>query len=278
MTSPSRPLTLLDKDTVLEGLFASWDDIDRLIGTLPEESWTAATPLPGWCVVDVVAHIVGTESMLQGVPTPEADVSGLDHVRNPIGEMNECWIRSLRGETSATVLERYRRITAERRAVLSAMADDEWNAQSFTPAGPDSYGRFMRIRTFDCWMHEQDIRDALSQPPTDADLRGPAAALALDEMTTSMGFVVGKKGGAPEGSRVAIELTGPLDRVIRVAVDGRAAVVDDFGGADPTTVIRVDGLQFTKLAGGRASASAEIEYAGDAELGRRIVENLAYVI
>ncbi|MCP9274565.1 maleylpyruvate isomerase family mycothiol-dependent enzyme [Mycolicibacterium arenosum] len=278
MTSPSRPLTLLDKATVLDGLFASWDDIDRLLGALPEESWTAATPLPGWCVGDVVAHIIGTESMLQGVPTPEGDVSGLDHVRNPIGEMNECWIRSMRGESTAAVLERYRGITAERRAVLSAMGDDEWNAQSVTPAGPDTYGRFMRIRTFDCWMHEQDIRDALSQPPTDADLRGPAAGLALDEMTTSMGFVVGKKGGAPEGSRVAIELTGPLDRVIRDAVDGRAAVVDDFGGAEPTTVIRLDGLQFTKLAGGRASASAEVEYAGDAEVGRRIVDNLAYVI
>lgn len=253
-----------------------WEDIERLVADMSDDHWAAPTPLPGWCVGDVVAHIIGTESMLQGVPTPEVDVAGLDHVRNPIGEMNESWIRSLRGESAADVLERYRRVTAERREVLSAMAEDAWNAQGFTPAGLDSYGRFMRIRTFDCWMHEQDIRDAVARPPSDAELATPAAVLALDEMAASMGFVVGKKGGAPEGARVAIELTGVLSRTIRVTVDGRAAVVDDFGGADATTVIRLDGLQFTKLAGGRASAS--VEYSGDGELGRRIVANLAYVI
>lgn len=255
-----------------------WEDIERLVADVSDDAWAAATPLPGWCVRDVVAHIIGTESMLQGAPTPDADIAGLDHVRNPIGEMNERWIRSLSGLSTAEVLDRYRRITAERRAVLAAMGEDDWNAQGFTPAGQDSYGRFMRIRTFDCWMHEQDIRDGLSQPPSEDDLASPAAGLSLDEMTASMGFVVGKKGGAPEGARVAIELTGRLSRVIRVAVNGRAAVVDDFGGADPTAVIRLDGLEFTRLAGGRASASASIEYSGDAELGRRVVANLAYVI
>jgi hypothetical protein len=30
--------------------------------------------LPGWCVHDVVAHLIGVESMLEGVATPEADI------------------------------------------------------------------------------------------------------------------------------------------------------------------------------------------------------------
>ena len=161
---------------------------------------------------DVVAHVIGTESMLLGIPIPESDVdvTTLDHVRNPIGEMNECWIRHLSGETGADVLDRFRSVTAERRAVLTAMSDDDWNAPTMTPAGPDSYGRFMRIRIFDCWMHEQDIREALSRPSSDAELDGPAARHALDEMAASMGFVVGKLGKAPDGARVDLELTGPL--------------------------------------------------------------------
>lgn len=96
-----------------------------------------------------------------------------------------------------------------------------------------------------------------------------------------MGFVVGKLGRAPDGARVLIELTGPSARAIRVAVDGRAAVVEDFGGAAPTVTIRLDGLQFTRLCGGRPMTSARpqgIEYEDDAETGARIVENLAYVI
>jgi uncharacterized protein (TIGR03083 family) len=283
VSSPTRPVTVLAKSDVLAGLFASWDDIDRLIADLPDTRWTSPTPLPGWCVHDVVAHVIGTESMLLGIPTPDADidVSTLSHVRNPIGVMNECWVRHLSGETAADAVKRFRDVTAKRREVLAAMTDDEWNAPTVTPAGPESYGRFMRIRVFDCWLHELDIREALSRPSSDDDLDSPAARLALDEMAVSMGFVVGKLGKAPDGSRVALELTGPLARTIRVAVDGRAAVVDDFGEAEPTTTIRLDGLQFTRLGGGRPMTTARsttIEFDGDAQVGQRIVDNLAYVM
>ena len=277
-----RARTLLDKSEVLAALFSSWDVVDQLLTDVPDATWTSPTPLPGWCVHDVVAHVIGTEAMLAGIPTPEpdVDVSTLDHVRNPIGVMNECWVRHLGGETAADVLRRFRDVTAERREALTAMSDDDWNAVTATPAGPDSYGRFMRVRIFDCWMHEQDIREAWSLPSSDTDLETSTARLALDEMVTSMGFVVGKLGKAPDGSRVAIELTGPLRRMIRVAVDGRAKLVDDFDAA-PTTTIRLDGLQFTRLAGGRPMATARptaIDFVGDAEVGRRIVDHLAYVI
>jgi len=195
--------------------------------------------------------------------------------------MNEPWVRSLRGESGAELLARFRDVTARRRTALSAMAIEDWNAPTQTPAGPDSYGRFMRIRVFDCWMHEQDIRAALDRAPSAAQSSGADACVSLDEMAASMSFVVGKKGQAPDGSRVLLKLTGPLSREIRVAVDGRAALVEDFGGAEPTTVVTLDGLQFTRLAGGRDLVSyrpADVEYSGDAVVGARIVENLAYVI
>jgi uncharacterized protein (TIGR03083 family) len=282
VTSPARPATHLEKSDVLGGLFASWDAIDGLVSGLPDARWQSPTPLPGWCVHDVVAHVTGTESMLAGIatPQPDIDVAGLDHVRNAVGEMNECWVRHLRGETCAEVLQRFRDVTAGRRSMLTKMIDEAWHALTMTPAGADSYGRFMRIRTFDCWMHEQDIRQALSRPPSDADLEGPDARLALDEIVASIGFVVGKLGGAPDGARVELALTGPLSRTIRVAVDGRAAVVDDFDGAAPTTVLRLDGLQFTRLCGGRPMGTdrpSGVEFDGDAEVGRRIVDHLAYV-
>ena len=161
------------------------------------------------------------------------------------------------------------------------MADDDWNQITATPAGPDTYGRFMRVRVFDCWMHEHDIRDALRRPAADADLDGPASRLALDEVAASMGFVVGKLGGAPDGSRVSIELTGPLQRTMNVAVEGRGRVVEDFGDAEPTATIRLDGLLFTRLAGGRTTLAQHpdaVSYGGDQAVGQRIVEHLNYVI
>ena len=193
--------------------------------------------------------------------------------------MNERWVRKLRGVSPAELLERFRATTAKRREELTGISDADWNQITATPAGPDTYGRFMRVRTFDCWMHLQDIRDALDQPAESP--AGPASRLALDEMAASMGFVVGKLGGAPDGSRVAIELTGPLARTINVAVEGRGRVVNDFGGQEPTATITMDGLLFTRLAGGRtrpAEHADAVRYSGDEEVGKRVVEHLNYVI
>jgi uncharacterized protein (TIGR03083 family) len=276
-------ITTLDKSVVLPGLFADWDSIDALLDGLPESGWQAATPLPGWCVRAVVSHIIGTESFLEGIapPQPDIDVKALEHVRNDIGAMNECWVRHLSGESGSSVLERYRALTGKRREVLRSMSDDDWNAPTPTPAGMDSYGRFMRIRVFDCWMHEQDIRMALQRPSSDDELDGPALRLSLDEIAATMGFVVGKLAKAPDGSRVQFDLTGPLPRSIRVSMDGRAQVVDDFGGLGPTATIRLDALQFTRLAGGRPMCPAraqDIELGGDKDLAAHIVERLNFVI
>jgi uncharacterized protein (TIGR03083 family) len=281
MSSPSRPVTELDKSDVLSGLFGTWGSLDQLLTGLSERQWWMPTPLPGWSVHNVVAHIIGTESVLHGISTPDADidVSTLAHVRNDVGVANECWIRHLSAESGADLHQRFRTLTADRRKRLTEMSVGDWNAPTLTPVGPDSYGRFMRVRVFDCWMHEHDIRDALDEPASDADLTGPAARLTLDEMVTSMGYVVGKLGKAPDGSRVAIELTGPLARTIRVAVDGRAQLVDDFGGQQPTATIRLDGVLFTRLAGGRADTSAGgVQLSGDQEVASRIVEHLNYTI
>lgn len=282
MANSERPRTVLAKGEVLKGLFASWDSLDILLSGLTDEQWLTPTALPGWTVRAVVSHIAGTELMLAGEPNPDVDISGREYVHNEIGALNERWIEHLSSKTPAELLETFRDITERRRAALTAMSDEEWNAVGFTPAGPDSYGRFMRVRVFDCWMHEQDIRDALRMPADEDDLGRADTRLALDEMAPSMPFVVGKKGKAPDGARVMIALTGPVSRVIRVAVnDGRAALVEDFGSDEPTAIIGMDGLQFTRLAGGRpmlADRSKGIDLGGDEELGNRIVENLAYVI
>jgi uncharacterized protein (TIGR03083 family) len=279
----TRSVTTLDKPDVLNGLFTVWDSIDALLAGVPETEWRAPTPLPAWNVQAVVSHIIGTESFLDGIPAPEPDidVKALDHVRNDVGAMNECWVRHLGRQSGDSVLQRYRAVTEGRRKVLQAMSEEDWNAETLTPAGPDSYGRFMRIRVFDCWMHEQDIRMAIGRPSSDAELEGSASRLSLDEVAATLGFVVGKLAKAPDGSRIQFDLTGPLARSIRVDVDGRAQVVQDFGGLEPTATVRVDALQFTRLAGGRPMCPAraqDVELGGERDAAARIVERLNFVI
>jgi uncharacterized protein (TIGR03083 family) len=282
-TMATRSVTLLDKPYVLSGLFGVWSATDALLDGFSAAQWQATTPLPGWNVQAVVSHIIGTESVLSGIAPPAADVdvSGLEHVRNDVGAMNESWVRHLSGESGASVLQRFRAVTNNRREVLTSLSDDDWNAETRTPVGPESYGRFMQVRTFDCWMHEQDIRVAVQRPSSDDELSVPAAQLSLDEIAATLGYVVGKLAKAPDGSRVRFELTGPLARTINVGVDGRAQLVDDFGQAAPTATLRLDALQFTRLAGGRPKCPArpqEVELGGDEDLAAQIVEHLNFVI
>jgi uncharacterized protein (TIGR03083 family) len=198
-------------------------------------------------------------------------------VHNDIGAANETWIEGLRGESPAQVLDRFREITAIRRKALEGMSEAEFDAPSWTPAGQRTYGRFMRIRVFDCWMHEQDIREAVAIPGNDA---GPCAETALSEVGDALGYIVGKRAGAPDGATVTLELTGPTHATWHVAVDGRATVVAELPGP-ATATVRLSSNLFARLAGGRvpvADRLAEVDFAGDADLGRRVVHALPFTI
>ncbi|MBV8930476.1 MAG: maleylpyruvate isomerase family mycothiol-dependent enzyme [Mycobacteriaceae bacterium] len=282
MTSTDRG-TRLDRADVLLGLFHCWESIDELLSALSDQQWQAASALPGWRVQDVVAHMIGTESMLLGIRSPESDIDvfSLPHVHNDIGALNERWIRHFAHRSGREVMERFRVVTDDRRRQLAETTNEEWVSITPTPAGPDTYGRFMRIRTFDCWMHEHDIREPLGIRAADDLLAGDSARLALDEVVSSMGYIVGKLGGAPDGSRIAFELTGPLQRTIRVAVDGRGRVVKEFDGGSATATITMDGVLFTRLVGGRTAAPEHrgaIEISGDTDVAQRVVDRLKFAM
>jgi uncharacterized protein (TIGR03083 family) len=271
--------TTVPKERAVAALDDIWTRLDALLSGLDDDDWKRPTSLPGWNVQAIAAHIIGTESMLLGKAAPDLTVSEATHphVRNDIGRFNEAWVESLSAEPPADVLARFRDDVAKRKQMLEAMSDEDWDKVGFTPAGQDTYGRFMRIRVFDQWLHELDIRDAIGEPGGDG---GPAAELGLEEMAAAMGYVVGKKAGAPQGSRVRIELSGPAARTVNVEVGERAAVVDDLSGPPTLTVTMPAGV-FARLGGGRADPTTlrdQVTIDGDDELGERLIDNLAYTI
>jgi uncharacterized protein (TIGR03083 family) len=270
---------MIARDTVVPALVAEWSAISGLLASLTPAQWAAPTALPGWSVHDNVSHLIGTESALAGQAPPPgaADAASLPHVRNDIGAANERWVQSLRGESPAAMIGRFEAVTATRRAALEAMSQEEFDAPSWTPAGPGTYGRFMRIRVFDCWMHEQDIRDAVGRPGNDG---GPSAQVALSEVADALGYIVGKRAAAPDGATVTIELTGPAKVTWHVLVDGRARLAPALPGP-PTTALRMSSHLFSRLAGGRlpvAGHLADITIDGDQDLGTRVARALPFTI
>ncbi len=278
-TTPGTSAAEFPIDTIRPPLLEQFAVIDDLLSGPTEDEWNAATCLPGWTVKDITAHLIGTESMLAGIEAPrvERDVRSFDHVRNDIAAFNELWVESLRPVPGSDVLERYREIVALRTEQLGAMTQADFGKQSNTPVGPAPYGRFMRIRVFDCWLHELDICDALGRTGSEG---GPRAELGSAEVFGAVPFIVGKRGKAPEGARITIELSGPLARTVHIEVHGRATEVPALSEPATTTIAMDSGL-FVRLAGGRVRAEDridEITLGGDTEVGRRIVDNLAFTI
>ncbi|MEV0298185.1 maleylpyruvate isomerase family mycothiol-dependent enzyme [Nocardia sp. NPDC050710] len=279
MTDPT-----LDRTELTALLSQQWDAIAALVADLDENGWRTSSPLPGWTVFDVVAHVIGTESWLLGEKPPahdpnrpKTDVRTLPHVRNETAVLNEIWVDRLRPLPGARLLELFGEVTDRRRKTLESMEDAAWETPTPSPIGQVGYGRFMRVRLFDCWMHELDIADALG---TAVDEGGRRGAVAFAEFAGAIPRVLAKLGKAPDGSRVTFEVTGPLARTLHIQVDGRAAYVDALDR--PVTVtIRLDSGLLVRLGGGRTTADAhrdEIAISGDEELGLRLVRNLAFTI
>ncbi|GAA5068087.1 maleylpyruvate isomerase family mycothiol-dependent enzyme [Nocardia callitridis] len=273
-----------DRDEIVPLLTEQWDALAKLVAGLDENRWRTPSPLPGWTVFDVIAHVVGTESMLLGEKPPahdpnrvKTDVRGLAHVHNETAVLNEIWIDRLRPLSGDRLFALYDEVTERRTAALTQLDAEGWARQTPSPIGQISYGAFMRVRLFDCWVHELDIADSLGR---EVEEGGPRAEAAFAEFARSIPRVVAKRGEAPSGSRITFVLTGPLARTLHIAVAERASYVDGFDEQANVEITMDSGL-FVRLGGGRTTAdehTEQISITGDEQLGERLVRNLAFTI
>lgn len=279
------PDRIPDREHLTDLLSQQWDAIGLLVADLDEQAWRRPSPLPGWTLFDVVAHVIGTESWLLGETPPphdplrpKTDVRTLPHVRNEVAVLNEIWVDRLRPLSGKRLLALFDETTDRRRAALAALDTEAWQAPTVSPVGQVPYGRFMRVRLFDCWMHELDLADGIGRS---VDEGGGRAETAFTELTLGLGRAVVKGAKAPEGARITLDLTGPVTRQVHLAVtDGRGVVLDEPDGA-ATAAVRLDSGLFARLRGGRSTAAAhldEVVFDGDTELGQRLVRNLAFTI
>jgi uncharacterized protein (TIGR03083 family) len=275
-----RTFTIVDRDHIVAALDEQWDALVALAGDLAPGDWSQPTDLPGWAVKDVYAHVIGTESTLLGRHGPAISVpDDLPHVRNEMGRANEAWVMAYRPCSGSEVLADLAEVVTERRAMLARTDANAFDAPSWTPAGEDSYGRYMRIRVMDQWFHEQDVREAVGRP---GHLSGLAPEVVLDELTSAMGYVVGKQANFPEGSSVRINLRGPMSHRWDISVTDRARIVDQLAG-EPTVTLTMPGATFCRLAGGRREwnhqfVRSAIVVFGDHDLADQLLSNVAFMI
>ncbi|WP_153502578.1 maleylpyruvate isomerase family mycothiol-dependent enzyme [Cumulibacter manganitolerans] len=270
MSNPTR-------DEIVTGYLDEFAALSALMHDLGDERYAAPSILPGWRVTDVFAHCLGTEYMLLGEkPTVEVDDSRA-HLKNQIAVRNEQWVDTMRDDSPERMRERWADVTARRTAVLEGQSQEDFDAESWTPVGKGTLGDFMRIRVYDLWLHELDVRDSIGSPGHEG---GPAAEISIAEVERAIGYMVGKRAQAPDGSRVNLELTGQVPRTYGITVaEGRANVGELVD--DPTVSLRMTSTDFARLTGNRGdidAVAARVETSGDVELGRRIARSLGYTM
>jgi uncharacterized protein (TIGR03083 family) len=180
----------LTRDHVVQGLFAEYEKIARLVAPLDPAQWDAPTRCTGWSVRDVAGHVLGN-----AIDTASGTVSS----RNPDEQA-----RSLRDRRPASLAADLR-ATAERlRRALARLDDSAW--QKPGPLPGQSVGDGVLTLWYDTVVHGDDIRSALGYP---AD-RGPGLVAALECLTARLR----RKGWGPA----------------RLAIDGMDGVVVGEGG------------------------------------------------
>jgi uncharacterized protein (TIGR03083 family) len=248
-----------------------YDAIDSVCARLTGPQWQTPSLCPDWTARDVVTHLGMMERVRAGwLPTSAEELAPVDRI-GPYQQE----VAALDDQAFAS---RITEIFAARRADLAALTDHDLARPSWTPIGQKTYGEFLEIRIFDFWVHERDITTPLGWPTDDG---GQPAEIALGQVESSIGYIVGKKVGLPDHTSIVFHLTGPITKDISVIVDGRARQVEQL--TDPTVELTTDSTTFIQLAAGRIDPQTQLNtgkvlLAGDLDLATQAAQNLRFTI
>jgi len=260
---------------LVEACSTTINDISVLASALDDDQWAAQSPCPGWTVGDIVAHVVAVERQLAGdvLESHEPDWSTLPHVRaDEFSRFMEVGVDARRGSTRADVIDELVDVIPRRTDQLQRIGVDP-DALVAGPAGSQvPLGRIMRMRVFDLWIHDQDIRAAINQPGHDAS---SGAHVSAEILVSTLPMLWGKKVGAQPGQSLNLHITGAISFECTVAMgdDGRANFVD--AASVPTAMISTDWLTYVALGAGRVTydeVQGRVTISGDRDLALRTLE------
>ncbi|MFJ3787810.1 maleylpyruvate isomerase family mycothiol-dependent enzyme [Kitasatospora sp. NPDC090091] len=257
----------------------SIESISELVAPLPEGSWNRATECPGWSVRDVVSHVIAIESELLGDPRPIHSLPrDLRHVTTDFARYIELPVDKRRCHTSVELVGELE-YTVIRRSRALRNAKHTPTEQVRWPAGPHSrelpYHELLRRRAFDVWVHEQDLRRALDEP---GNLDSPGALVSRDVLLELLPKAVAHQAGAPAGTALVVDVTGPVEFLRTVRVDaGGHGTADESISLAPDVQLTLDWETYVRLACGRGRPGP-VTVEGDRELASRILANFSVTL
>lgn len=262
-------------------LIATWrsaiQDMEDVCEPLSEDQWRKPTPCPGWTVGDVVAHTADVESFMAGEPRPEhaPDWEALPHATGPFGQFTEVGVDYRRSWPKDAVLAELRSRADDRRAQVASLPADAQVPGVTGKLVP--LPRMIRTRTFDVWVHEQDIRAAIGE---EGHWGTAPAVVAFQQMAGALPYVWAKGVGAPASAVVHLTITGPeLEADLFATIDEEGKGVASSPAQAATVHLTLSWPDYMRLSSGRVDVTdshvrGRIMITGDADLAESLLEEL----
>lgn len=271
----------------LRTLLAAWEGslhaVVELGRRLTPEQWEAPTECPGWSAGDIVRHLSWIEAFLAGRQDPDhlVDWDAYPHVTSDFGRMTETGVDVRRPLGQQEACDELDGLIDLRLHQLMAIEPLDLLTEV-----PGLFGRpvplqnLLRVRVFDTWTHEQDVRRAVGLP---ANLASAGAQVSALQMTGALPFVWARNVEAPIGTTLHVTVTGSIAFEAWAAVDedGRGVALDDLAApADPTLSLTTDWETYARLGAGRLDVTApetlaRLRLDGDPDLAAKLPESLA---
>ena len=235
------------------------DAFAQTVAQIPDSDFDRPSLLPGWTVGDIVAHTAALEVELSGEPLPahEPDWEALPHADDLFSRYTEIGVDYRRGWTPSEVRAELAEAFATRAEQLTSGPQDAGVRVMGVGGIERSLGRVLRMRCFDIFLHDLDIRDALEMPVPEL---GDGARVTAGLMADSFGYVWVKRAGAVPGDVPHFVVPDWIDAWVGVGEDGRGALVEPSAAQ---VTITMQPLDFVRLGSGRRGDPGTATIEGD---------------
>jgi uncharacterized protein (TIGR03083 family) len=186
-----------------------------LLAGLTEDQWGLGTPCPGWSVLDLAAHLLGNDLGVvarqrdhhSGVTAPDPGDEAAFAVW--LDRMQDDWVRACRRLSPRLVVELLSWTGAlvvdlfQQQDPAEVAASVSWASDQPVPRWLD-HARELT----DCWIHRQQLLEALGRAP---DLDAPTTGAVLDALRWAYPYRL-RSLARPVGDTAEIIVRGPVSR------------------------------------------------------------------
>lgn len=270
----------MDRDALLGAARHERDALGRTVQYMPPERWLDESPIEGWLVKDVMAHLAASEVAVAALIGDE-EATELEEFRKALDGQPvtvdgwNAWSVERRADEAPVALAlEWGRAADLVLTRAAASGDDEWRGREISWVAGDIRLRYLvQARVAEWWVHGEDIREGAALPPR---IEHRPVSLVNDLAIRLIPYSLSLADLSFPGKVVRVSLEGVGGGTWVASTDARPHTPED---SPSDALIAGRGYAFASVAGGRADADVclyegLLNVGGDIEVGEAVLHTL----